>query len=412
MNQFSKKIQSGEVELRSEVQLLGLLSNNIVEVIEKEALQKKLESGVKLRIKLGFDPTSPDLHLGHYVVLKKVREFQDLGHKLIIIIGDFTALIGDPSGRNKLRPALSPKEIKKNAKTYFDQLSGIINIKKAEIHYNSEWFKKFKMVDFLKLLSGFTVQRILERDDFSNRLKNGTEIYSHELIYPMIQAYDSIVTKADIEIGGTDQRFNMLAGRDLARRNGVKEQDVITCPLLVGLDGQKKMSKSLGNYIGLLDQSDQKFGKIMSLPDELMAHYFELVLGYSLDQKNEILDRLKKENPKDIKLELALKITALFDGLKKAELAKENFTNIFKLALLPKEIKEITLDGEHRLDDLLLSAGLANSKSEARRLITQKGVSVDNLTVDTWSTIITIPLKGIIIRVGKLKFVRIISSVR
>jgi len=384
-----------------------LLSTNIVEVIEKESLENKLKSGQKLRIKLGFDPTSPDLHLGHYIVLKKLRDFQDLGHQIVLIIGDFTALIGDPSGRNKLRPSLSPKEIKKNAQTYFDQLGQVINIKKAEINYNRTWFSRFKMADFLKLLSSFTVQRILERDDFTNRLKGGTEIYTHELIYPMIQAYDSIVTKADVEIGGTDQKFNMLAGRDLARRQGQKEQEVITCPLLIGLDGQKKMSKSLNNYVGLLDQPDQKFGKIMSLPDELIPHYFELVLGFSLTEKEGIIKRLKKENPKDIKMELALKIITIFDGSKKAVSAQKNFVNTFQRGLVPEKIPEIQLRGTYKIDDLLLKTGLANSKSQARQLITQKGVKVDNQTIDSWSTDITIPSKGIIIKVGKLKFIKV-----
>lgn len=384
-----------------------LLENNVVEAIERESLEKKLSSGKKMRVKLGFDPTRSDLHLGHYVVLKKLREFQELGHKIIFIIGDATALIGDPSGRNQARPALTKKEIAKNAKTYFEQVSKVINPKKAEIYYNSKWFSKFKLEDFLKLLGSFTVQRILERDDFSNRLKAQTEIFSHEIIYPMLQAYDSIMVKADIEIGGADQKFNMLAGRDLARRFGELEQDIITCPLLVGLGGKKKMSKSAENYIALLDKPEEKFAKIMSLPDESMEHYFELILDYSYSKLLEISARIKNENPKDVKIELAFKIVELFDGVKKAESAKKNFINVFSKRQLPKDIKTMFLKGTFRADDLLVKLGLAVSKSQARRLIGQYGVYVDKNTLDIWDKAITIPQKGLLIQVGKLKFIKV-----
>lgn len=386
-----------------------LLENNVVEAIERESLEEKLASGKKLRVKLGFDPTRPDLHLGHYIVLKKLREFQGLGYKIVFIIGDATALIGDPSGRNQTRPALTKKEIAKNAKTYFEQVGKIIDSKKAEIFYNSKWFSKFKLEDFLNLLGSFTVQRILERDDFSNRLKDQTEIFSHEIIYPMMQAYDSIMVKADIEIGGADQKFNMLAGRDLARRFGEPEQDIITCPLLIGLDGKKKMSKSSDNYVALLDNSQEKFGKIMSLPDELMAHYFKLVLDYSDSELQKISELIKKENPKDIKMELAFKIVELFDGTKKAQNAQKSFINIFSKRQLPKEIKSVFLKGSFRADELLVKLGLAVSKSEARRLIEQRGVYVDNNTLDNWIKAITIPQKGLLIKVGKSKILKVLT---
>lgn len=386
-----------------------LLENNVIEAIERESLEKRLASGKKLRIKLGFDPTRPDLHLGHYVVLKKLKEFQELGHKVIFIIGDATALIGDPSGRNQARPALTKKEIAKNAKTYFEQVGKVINSKKSEIYYNSQWFSKFKLDDFLNLLGSFTIQRILERDDFSNRLKAQTEIFSHEIIYPMLQAYDSIMIKADIEIGGADQKFNMLAGRDLARRFGEKEQDIITCPLLVGLDGKKKMSKSYDNYVAFLDSSQEKFGKIMSLPDESMREYFKLVLNYSDFEIEEISEKIKNENPKDIKMELAFKIVKLFDGAKKAEKARKNFINVFSKRQAPKEIKTVFLKGNFRADDLLVKLGLASSKSEAKRLIEQNGVYVDNNTLDSWIKQITIPQKGLLIKVGKLKILKVLT---
>jgi len=248
----------------------NLLSRGAVNIIEKDSLEKKLNSGKKLRIKFGADPTAADLHLGHMVCLKKLKEFQDLGHQIIFIIGDYTAKIGDPSGRNKTRPSLSDAEIKKNTKTYLDQVGKILDIKKIKIYKNSQWFSKMSLADILNLSSKFTVAQILERDDFEKRIKNKVEIYYHETIYPMMQAYDSVMVMSDVEVGGNDQIFNMLAGRELQKKMGQEPQDILTMPLLIGLDGKEKMSKSFGNYIGIAESSNEQFGKIMSLPDNLI----------------------------------------------------------------------------------------------------------------------------------------------
>ena len=377
-----------------------LLTSGVEEVIVKEHLEAALKSGKKLRIKFGADPTAPDLHLGHAVALRKLKQFQDAGHKIVFIIGDYTAKIGDPSGRSKTRPALADVEIKANAKTYFKQVGKILNLKKTEILYNSQWFGKENMEFLIRLASRFTTQRILERDDFSKRLKSGAELYSHEQFYPMLQAYDSVQVRADVEIGGTDQKFNMLTGRDLQRHMGLPEQDVITVPLLVGTDGEKKMSKSVGNYIALAEKPNEMFGKIMTIPDQLIDSYRQLLT----DAPAEVF---AKAGPREAKLELAKIIVSMYHGQKAGEAAREEFIRVVSKGGAPSEIKSYkTKKRECRLVDLLVETKLAASKSEARRLVEQGGVKINDAKKNDPDELIEIN-EEILIQVGKRNFLKV-----
>lgn len=375
-----------------------LLNRGVEEVIEREHLLAALKSGQKLRVKFGADPTAPDLHLGTAVALRKLKEFQDAGHKVVFVIGDFTAKIGDPSGKSQTRPMLSDAEIKQNAKTYFQQAGKILDVRKTEIRYNSEWFKKMSLAEVIDLASKFTLQRILERDDFEKRLKAGVEIRSHEDLYPMMQAYDSVMVKADVEIGGTDQKFNMLAGRDLQRHLGLPEQDVITLPILVGLDGVKKMSKSYGNYIGITETPKDMFGKIMSVPDELLDRYYELCT----DEKRTAND------PREAKLKLGEIIVGMYHGPKAGEKARDEFIRVFSRHEAPSEVKSYKLKTKSlSLMDLLLETGLAVSRSEARRLIEQGGVKIDEEKQIDPNKIIKIE-KETLLQVGRHRFLKIL----
>ena len=379
-----------------ETNIEKLLTWGVEEVIVKEHLEKALASGKKLRVKLGADPTAPDLHLGNAVALRKLKQFQDLGHQVVFIIGDYTAKIGDPSEKSKTRPMLSEKEIEENAKTYLKQAGKILDIKKAKVLYNSEWYSKEN--DWaLNLASKFTVQRILERDDFSKRMKSKTEIYLHELLYPAMQAYDSVKIQADVEIGGTDQKFNMLAGRDLQRRMGLAEQDIVTVPLLVGTDGQKKMSKSLGNYIGIAESPDIMFGKIMSAPDELIDQYYLLCAN----------QERKIEDPRDAKLELAKIIVSIYHGEDKGQKSKEEFVRVFSQKEKPENIPAQYLETKNiKLADLLVEIGAAASRNEARRLIEQNAVRVNDEKKNNPEEVIKIE-KELLIQTGKRKFLKI-----
>ena len=393
----------------SQQKIKDLLTRNTEEVIIKKDLEKKLNSGKKLRIKLGCDPSRPDLHLGHSVVLKKLKEFQSLGHQIIFIIGDYTGMIGDPSGKSKTRPALSKKEVKKNAESYFKQVGKILDLKKTEIKYNSEWFAKMKMADILELTSKFTVARILERDDFSKRLKSGADVATSEMLYPIMQAYDSIMIKADVEIGGTDQKFNMLAGRDLQRKMNLPEQNIVTTPLLVGLDGKQKMSKSLDNYIGITENPNSMFGKIMSISDEMILYYFKLLVDLDDQEISKIDSDLKnsKINPRDIKVKLAKEIITIYHNKKSAENAEEEFNKIFRDKQKPSEIKNWKPQAaNYKLADLLVKTKLVSSTSEARRLVQQGGVRIDNVVQKDFNKDIEVR-NGMIVQVGKRKFVRI-----
>ncbi|MCK5466109.1 tyrosine--tRNA ligase [Candidatus Parcubacteria bacterium] len=387
----------------------NLLAHNTEEVIVKTDLEKKLNSGKKLRIKLGCDPSRPDLHLGHSIVLRKLKEFQELGHQVVFIIGDYTGMIGDPSGKSKTRPALSSEEVKKNAESYFEQVGKILDVKKTEIRYNSEWFSKLNFEDILKLLSKFTVARILERDDFSKRLKGGIDIAASEIMYPIMQAYDSIMIKADVEIGGTDQKFNMLAGRDLQRKMNLPEQNILTTPLLVGLDGKEKMSKSLDNYIGITEKPNSMFGKIMSISDEMIFYYFKLLTNISENELQQIKIDLKdpSKNPRDLKVKLAKAIIEIYHNKKSAGEAEEEFNKVFRDKQRPTNIEEKKEKaGKYKLVALLPKLELTNSKSSSRILVQQGGVKIDDVVQKDFDKIIEVK-NGMIVQVGKRKFVKI-----
>lgn len=387
-----------------------ILENETEEIIDKKSLEGRLNSGKKLTIKLGADPTAPDLHLGHSICLKKMKEFQDLGHRIVFIIGDFTAKIGDPSGKIKTRPPLSDEEIKKNTKTYLGQVGKILNIKKIEVRKNSEWFSKMNLADFLKIASNFTVARILERDDFQKRMESKKEISFHEIIYPLLQAYDSFIIGADVEIGGSDQRFNILTARDFQQKMGQIPQDVILLPILLGLDGEKKMSKSLGNYIGITESPKEQFGKIMSIPDSLIIHYFDLCT----DVSKEKLEDIKKDfndsqkNPRDLKARLAREIVSDYYGFKKAEEAENEFNKIFRDKQIDEKDYEIKPRGKDLLDTVSSVGGA--TRSEYRRLIEQGGVKIfsekenEFIPAKDWKTVVK---KGEKIKIGKKKFIKI-----
>ena len=373
--------------MNSNKEILETLKRGVEEIIPEKEFKTILESKKKLIIKAGFDPTSSDLHLGHTVLINKLKQFQELGHKIIFLIGDFTGLIGDPSGVNETRPTVSKSELKKNAKSYSEQVFKILDPKKTKIEYNSSWFDKMKPSEIIELASAMTVARMLERDDFSKRFKGNRPISIHEFLYPLVQGYDSFALKADIELGGTDQKFNLLVGRDIQKLNNMKEQIVITMPILEGLDGIKKMSKSLNNYIGLKEKPETMFGKIMSISDELMWKYFDLLSFKSNKEINSYKASVKKgANPMEFKIILGEEIVERFHTKKAAEDAREEFKNRFRKKKAPSKIKKVKIkipSKEILLIDLLAEPKLkkdilCSSKSEARRMIKQSAVKVDN----------------------------------
>ncbi len=395
-NEVKSRSQSGN----------NLLERSVEEIIKKSSLEKKLKSGKKLRIKFGVDPTAPDIHLGTAVPLRKLAQFQKAGHKVIFLIGDFTALIGDPSGQDKTRPQLSKEKIEENTETYLNQVGKILDAEKTEIRRNSEWYEKEGWGDIINLTSKFTIARILERDDFEKRLKAGVEISVHEILYPIMQAYDSVKLKADLEIGGTDQKFNMLAGRRLMGKMEMNSQDIMTIKLLVGTDGVKKMSKSLANYVGIAEEPVEIFGKIMSIPDEQIMPYFELCTNVDLAEVEKI------KNPRDQKARLALEIVKMYHSEADAEKAVQEFDRIFKSKEVPSKIPEIKVDqDEIGLVDFLTDNDLVASRSEAKRLIEQGGVKT--IINNQQSTISNIDEKikikdSIVLKIGKRKFIKII----
>lgn len=393
-----------------EDQIKNLLTRNVEQIIERDYFEKALTSGKKLRVKLGIDPTSPDLHLGHAVILRKLKEFQDLGHKIVLIIGDFTGQIGDPSGRTEARKVLTEKEVKVNMKKYLVQAAKVLDIKKVEIIYNSAWFKKEGIAKIVELSRAGSIQQILRRAEFKKRLEEGNDITLLEALYPLFQGYDSVMVKADVEIGGTDQTFNLLMGRRVQRHFGMKEQDIITTPLLEGLDGIKKMSKSLGNYIGLTDTPDDMFGKIMSLPDNMMRRYFLLCT----DRMESEVQKLEKElSPRDLKARLAFEIVKIYHGEKKAKAAEEKFTKIFtKKDLSAAELPEFKVKTRKlSVLDLILSSRVVNhsslkSKSEAQRLISQGAIQINGETKKDMREIVELKDDDIL-KIGKKNFFRI-----
>ncbi len=392
---------------------LAYLKKGTVDLIREEDLRRKLERSAKtgkpLRVKLGLDPTAPDIHIGHTVVIRKLKAFQDLGHTVIFLIGDFTGMIGDPSGKNVTRPPLSRDEVNANAETYKQQMFKLLDPEKTELRFNGEWMDKFTAADFVKLCAKTTVKQILERDDFSKRMQEEKPISLHELLYPLTQGYDSVALESDVELGGTDQKFNLLMGRNLQREFGQEPQVIITTPLLEGLDGVNKMSKSLGNYIGIEEPPGEMFGKVMSISDELMWRYYELLTDLTESEITDLRTQIENgANPRNIKVELAKLIIKDFHSEAAAEEAANEFDRRFVKKEVPDEVEERTVETRsYRLAELLAETGLAASKGEARRLIEQGGVKVNGEKATAANAELDISGNGVLIQVGKLKFLRV-----
>ena len=401
------------MEFKSAKSQFNILTSNIEEVLPEDEflnkLKKSKKNNIPLNIKLGCDPSSPDLHIGHSVVLNKLKQFQDLGHNIILVIGDFTAMIGDPTGRNKTRPQIDIEESKSNSKTYIDQVSKILDISKTNIVYNSKWLNDINLYKFISLSSKFTLAQFLERDDFNKRYKGGLPISLHEFIYPLAQAYDSVYLRSDVEIGGTDQKFNLLLARDLQKEYDMEPQVALTMPLIEGTDGREKMSKSYDNYIGFNDSPNDMYGKALSIPDNLIFKYFRYVSNLSLKEINDYELSLKtnKINHRDLKRKLAREIVSIYHNNNAASQAEENFDIVIVNKGIPKDIKEVTIKNRIKLVDFLLGYDLVSSKGEAKRLIKQSAVKInDDVVLDLHlnlevSTIYTI-------KVGKRRFIKII----
>ena len=391
---------------------MELIRHGVEEIIPEDTLIKKLEKSKKhntpLIIKLGCDPSRPDLHIGHGVVLRKLRHFQDLGHQAVLLIGDFTAMIGDPSGRNKTRPSLSLEEAKANSESYVNQSKVILDIDSLKILYNYEWLNTMKFSDVIELASKYTVARMLERDDFTKRYQSETPILLHEFLYPLAQGMDSVEIKADVELGGTDQKFNLLVGRDLQREYGQEPQCIITLPLLEGTDGVEKMSKTYGNEIGLLDPPEDKYGKIMSISDDMIVKYFRLAADAD-DQKVEAIKYLlsdSKINPRDVKRELGRAIVKLYHGADEAQAAEQHFDKVIVQKDIPDEMDEVELESDQLLVDIITNAGLTKSKGEARRLIKQNAVKLDGAVCKDINQKLHAG-KESVIKVGKRRFLKV-----
>ena len=389
---------------------LNLIKRGIDELISEDELITKLKSKKQLIVKAGFDPTAPDLHLGHTVLINKLRHLQQLGHQIVFLIGDFTGMIGDPSGKNKTRPALDETEIKENAKSYKNQVFKILDPKLTNVRFNSEWSNKLGAEGIIKLASQYNLARMLERDDFNKRYKSNQTIALHEFLYPLIQANDSIALEADIELGGTDQKFNLLVGRELQRAYGQDPQVVITVPILEGLDGKNKMSKSLNNYVGIDESPSEMFGKIMSISDELMWRWFELLSFKSIDEIKDLkADQVNGKNPRDIKIELAKELIARFHDDQSANLAEENFINQFQKKNIPDDIEEVSItisESSISLTNLLKESGMTSSASEAMRMIKQGAVRINEEKITDTKHIIDSGSSAIY-QVGKRKFKKI-----
>ena len=383
---------------------LEIIKRKTVEIFSEEELDKKINSGKKLTIKLGADPSRPDLHIGHSVVLRVLKQFQDMGHKIVFVVGDFTGMIGDPSGKSKTRPALTFEETRKSAKTYLEQASKILDKDKTKILFNSEWLSKMDFEDVIKLTSKYTVARIMERDDFKNRFENNLPLSMHELLYPLMQGYDSVHLKADIEIGGTDQTFNLLVGRELQKDYGEESQVVMTFPLLVGLDGKEKMSKSLNNYIGLNDVPFIKLEKSMKIPDNVLRQYFELATDLSTEEINKIMSG----DIREAHFRFAKELLKMYDDVNEFEKLKERYLIIAK-GKMPNDIPKVRIqEDEINICELLIKIGFAKSKSEAKRMIQGNGIKIDGVTVTDINKIIN-NKKDLVVQFGKNKFKKIIK---
>ena len=392
-----------------------LISHGVADLLPEDEFKKKLEKSVAtntpLIVKLGLDPTAPDIHLGHTVVLRKLKLFQDFGHKVIILIGDFTARIGDPTGKSVTRPPLTEEQVVENAKTYQEQIFKVLDPAKTEVRFNSEWLSKLDFADVLKLASKYTVARMLERDDFHKRYTEGRPISIHEFMYPLMQGYDSIALKADVEFGGTDQTFNLLMGRHLQGEEGMPEQTIITMPILEGLDGAQKMSKSLGNYIGISEAPSEMYGKAMSIPDELMMRYFMLVTDMSLEEQEQLSKDLESgaAHPRDVKMKLAHTIVRLYHGEKAANFGQDEFVRVFQKHAMPTDIPEYKVAITEEpvfVPQLLSDAGLTASNGEARRSIKAGAFKIDGEKCNEEHVVLK---DGMVLQVGKRKFIKIVS---
>ena len=380
---------------------LEIIKRKAVQIFSEEDLDKKINSGKKLTIKLGADPSRPDLHIGHSVVLRVLKQFQDMGHEVVFVVGDFTGMIGDPSGKNKTRPALTFEQTRKSAETYLEQATKILDKNKTRIAFNSEWLSRMNFEDVIRLASKYTVARLMERDDFKNRFENNLPLSMHELLYPLMQGYDSVELKADIEIGGTDQTFNLFVGRELQKDYGQESQVVMTFPLLVGLDGKEKMSKSLDNYIGLTDSPFEKFEKSMKIPDEVLRQYFELATDLPIEEINEIMEK----NIRIAHMEFARELLKMYDDESEFDKVKERYENIAK-GNIPDNIKQIKINEDSlNICNLLVTVGFASSKSEAKRMVMGKGVKIDGRLVDDYNEIINLK-ESKIIQFGKNRFIQ------
>ncbi|MBK9163732.1 MAG: tyrosine--tRNA ligase [Acidobacteria bacterium] len=395
---------------------LEILRKGTVDLIREEDLRAKLERSAKtgkpLRVKLGLDPTAPDIHVGHTVVIRKLKAFQDLGHTVIFLIGDFTGMIGDPSGKNVTRPPLTREEVNANAETYKQQMFKLLDPEKTELRFNGEWMDKFTAADFVKLCAKTTVKQILERDDFSKRIQEEKPISLHELLYPLTQGYDSVALESDVELGGTDQKFNLLMGRNLQREFGQEPQVIITTPLLEGLDGVNKMSKSLNNYIGIEEPPNEMFGKVMSISDELMWRYYELLTDLTQSDISNLRSEIDRgENPRNVKVKLAKLIITDFHSAADAAAAEEEFNRLFVNKEVPDDIERRQMPaGTYRIADLLAETGLTASKGEARRLVEQGGVKIDGEKASNSTAEISVSDTEVLLQVGKRKFLKLIGN--
>ncbi|MDP3480098.1 MAG: tyrosine--tRNA ligase [Desulfoprunum sp.] len=396
---------------------IALIERGVVDCISREELIKKLkkseETGVPLKIKAGFDPTAPDLHLGHTVLLQKLKHFQDLGHDVYFLIGDFTGMIGDPTCKSETRKALTSEQVALNAESYKEQVFKILDPEKTRVVFNSTWLGKLDSYDMIRLASELTVARMFEREDFKTRFETGKPISIHEFLYPLIQGYDSVAMQADVELGGTDQLFNVLMGRDLQRSRGQEPQIVVTMPLLEGLDGVNKMSKSLGNYIGITESADSIYGKVLSVSDELMFRYYDLLSDLSDSEIAHLKERMQKGeiHPKEVKKQLARELTARFHSIEAARMAEENFEKVFQQGGLPDFIPEVHLarTGEIWIPQLLVEAGLVSSTSDGRRMIQQNAVTLDGEKIADQAA--KVETQGeVLLKVGKRRFCKVIFS--
>jgi tyrosyl-tRNA synthetase len=401
------------MKLKSLEEQLYVIKRGVEEILPEEQLIKKIEkslvNNIPLNIKLGCDPSMPDLHLGHSVVLRKLRDFQDLGHNVTLVIGDFTAMIGDPTGRNKTRPQLDIKTTKLNSDTYIKQASKILNIKKLRVVYNSDWLSKIDFLKVIKISGKFTIAQFLERDDFSKRYKNGVPISIHEFMYPLAQAYDSVVLRSDIEIGGTDQKFNLLLGRDLQKEYDLEPQVAIMLPILEGIDGKKKMSKSYGNYIAFNDSPNEMYGKLMSIPDDLIITYFIYATNLNLKEIEDFKFMLSSEKIsfRDLKRKLAREIVSMYYDSSLSSQAEQYFTDVFVKKVAPDNVENIEVDVNTKLVDFLFSRGLVKSKGECKRLIKQSAIKIDDSPILDINYEIK-PKMNVTIKIGKRKFIKIV----